>query len=51
MWVGAKLPPRSLELKPGEVKDYLDEVDVPESLRTQWAEMKESPGGNPTPSI
>ncbi len=39
--VWAKLPPKSLELKPAQVKEYLDEVDAPESLRTQWAEMKE----------
>lgn len=38
-WV--KLPPKALELKPEEVKEYLDEVDAPESLRKQWAEMKE----------
>ena len=38
-WV--KLPARSIELKPEEVKEYLDEVDAPESLRKQWAEMKE----------
>ena len=38
-WV--KLPPRSIELKPEEVKEYLDEVDAPEALRKQWAEMKE----------
>lgn len=38
-WV--KLPPRALELKPEEVKEYLDEVDAPEALRKQWAEMKE----------
>ena len=37
-WV--KLPPRSIELKPDQVKEYLDEVDAPEALRTQWAEMK-----------
>lgn len=37
-WV--KLPPRSLELKPDQVKEYLDEVDAPEALRKQWAEMK-----------
>lgn len=37
-WV--KLPPRSLEIKPEEVKGYLDEVDAPASLRKQWAEMK-----------
>lgn len=38
-WV--KLPARSIELKPEEVKEYLDEVDAPEALRKQWAEMKE----------
>lgn len=38
-WV--KLPPRSIELKPDQVKEYLDEVDAPEALRKQWAEMKE----------
>lgn len=38
-WV--KMPPRSIELKPEEVKEYLDEVDAPEALRKQWAEMKE----------
>lgn len=38
-WV--KLPPRTIELKPEEVKEYLDEVDAPEALRKQWAEMKE----------
>lgn len=37
-WV--QLPPRSLEIKPEEVKEYLDEVDAPEALRKQWAEMK-----------
>jgi uncharacterized GH25 family protein len=38
-WV--KLPARAIELKPEEVKHYLDEVDAPEALRKQWAEMKE----------
>lgn len=38
LWV--KLPPRSIELKPEQVKEYLDEVSAPESLRKQWAEMK-----------
>lgn len=37
-WV--KLPPRSIELKPDQVKEYLDEVDAPEALRKQWSEMK-----------
>jgi uncharacterized GH25 family protein len=38
-WV--KLPPRSIELTPDQVKEYLDEVDAPQALRQQWAEMKE----------
>lgn len=38
-WV--KLPPKSIELKPAEVKEYLDEVGAPEVLRKQWTEMKE----------
>jgi uncharacterized GH25 family protein len=38
-WVN--LPPRAIELKPNQVKEYLDEVDAPEALRKQWAEMKE----------
>lgn len=38
-WV--KLPPRAIELTPDQVKEYLDEVDAPEALRKQWAEMKE----------
>jgi uncharacterized GH25 family protein len=38
-WV--KLPARSIELKPDQVREYLDEVDAPEALRKQWAEMKE----------
>src|SRR5256885_14804109 len=37
-WV--KLPPRSIELKPAEVQEYLDEIDAPASLRTQSAEME-----------
>jgi uncharacterized GH25 family protein len=37
-WV--ELPARAIELKPAEVKEYLDEVDAPEALRKQWAEMK-----------
>ena len=39
IWV--ELPNRSIELKPEEVKEYLDEVDAPEALRKQWAEMKD----------
>lgn len=38
-WV--KRPPLSIELTPDQVKEYLDEVDAPEALRRQWAEMKE----------
>ncbi len=38
-WV--KLPPRSIELTPDQVKEYLDEVDAPAALRQEWAEMKE----------
>lgn len=37
-WV--KLPPRSIELKPEQVKEYMDEVSAPEALRKQWAEME-----------
>jgi len=39
IWV--KLPPKSIELKPEQVKEYLDEVGAPEVLRKQWTEMKE----------
>lgn len=38
-WV--KLPPKTIELKPDQVKEYLDEVSAPESLRKQWTEAKE----------
>ena len=37
-WV--ELPPKSIELKPAEVQEYLDEIDAPASVRKQWAEMK-----------
>ena len=37
-WV--KLPPKSIELKPAEVQEYLDEIDVPANLRKQWTEME-----------
>jgi uncharacterized GH25 family protein len=37
-WV--KLPPRSIELKPAEVQEYLDEIAAPASLREQWEEME-----------
>ena len=36
-----KLPPKSIELKPEQVKEYMDEVSAPEVLRKQWTEMKE----------
>ncbi|PZR71005.1 MAG: hypothetical protein DLM73_16825 [Chthoniobacterales bacterium] len=39
LWV--KLPPKSIELKPAEVQEYLDEIDAPASLKKEWAEMKE----------
>jgi len=39
IWVS--LAPRTLELKPDEVKHYLEEVDASEALRKQWTEMKE----------
>jgi uncharacterized GH25 family protein len=38
IWV--KLPARAIELKPEQVKEYLDEVDAPEALRREWADMK-----------
>ena len=37
-WV--KLPPKSIELKPAEVQEYLDEIDAPAVVRKQWAEME-----------
>jgi len=37
-WV--KLPPKSIELKPEEVQEYLDEIDAPASVRKQWTEME-----------
>lgn len=37
-WV--KLPPKSIELKPAEVQEYLDEIDAPGSLREQWTAME-----------
>ncbi|MDQ6622008.1 MAG: DUF4198 domain-containing protein [Verrucomicrobiota bacterium] len=38
-WI--KLPPRAIELKTDEVKEYLDEVSAPAALQKQWSEMKE----------
>lgn len=37
LWV--KLPPKSIELKPAEVQEYLDEIDASAGVRKQWAEM------------
>jgi len=39
IWI--RLPARTIELKPEQVKEYLDEVSAPDALRRQWAEMKE----------
>ncbi len=33
-------PPKEIELKPAEVKGYLAEIEAPESLQREWAEMK-----------
>lgn len=38
-WV--KLPPKSIELKPEQVQEYLEEIDAPAGVRKQWAEAKE----------
>ena len=38
LWV--MLPSREIELKPEEVKEYLDEVAASETLRKQWSEMQ-----------
>lgn len=37
LWVG--LAPKSIELKPGEVQEYLDEIGAPESVRRAWREQ------------
>ena len=39
LWV--ELKPRTLELTPDKVREYLDEIDAPKSIREQWAN---SPG-------
>lgn len=39
VWV--KLPPKSIELKPEEVKHYFEEINPPQSVREQWAAAKE----------
>ncbi|MEP6810853.1 MAG: DUF4198 domain-containing protein [Chthoniobacterales bacterium] len=33
------LPSKAIELKPEEVKEYLEEIDPPAAVRQQWAEM------------
>ena len=38
-WI--KLPPKSIELKPEQVEEYLEEIDPPAAVRKQWAEEKE----------
>ena len=35
IWVDLK--PRTLELTPEKVREYLDEIDAPKSIRRQWA--------------
>lgn len=37
-WI--KLPSRTIELKPEQVKEYMDEVSAQELLRKQWTEMQ-----------
>ena len=37
LWVG--LAPKSIELKPDEVKEYLDEIGAPEAVRRAWSEQ------------
>ncbi len=38
LWV--QLPPKSIELKPEQVSEYLEEVDAPDAVQKQWREMK-----------
>ena len=38
LWV--KLPPKSIELNPDQVQEYLAEIGAPESVKTQWATME-----------
>ncbi len=38
-WV--ELKPRSLELTPNQVQEYLDEIDAPAPVRQQWANAKQ----------
>jgi len=37
LWV--ELAPKSIDLTPDQVKEYLDEIGASEALRRQWAEM------------
>ncbi len=37
-WV--KLPPKSIELKPDQVEEYLEEIDAPSPIRKAWTEME-----------
>ena len=39
IWV--KSSPRQIELKPDQVREYIEEIDAPAAARQQWAEMKE----------
>lgn len=34
------LPSKAIELKPEQVKEYLEEINPPAAVRQQWAEMK-----------
>ncbi len=34
------LPSKAIELKPEQVKEYLEEIDPPAAVRQHWAEMK-----------
>lgn len=39
LWV--KSPPKEIELKPEQVKEYLDEIEAAEEVRKRWEETKE----------
>ncbi|MBA2411228.1 MAG: DUF4198 domain-containing protein [Burkholderiaceae bacterium] len=38
LWV--TLPPKSIELTPEQVEEYLEEIDAPAVVRKQWTEME-----------
>jgi uncharacterized GH25 family protein len=38
IWV--KSPPKEIDLKPGQVQEYLDEIDAPALVRQQWKDEK-----------